>query len=141
MKRAAVALLLLACKKPAPPPPAGPSFAHDIQPVLERMCARARGCHGAEPTDSVTLDLRAAAAWRELVGHPAEARPGAMRVKPGAPDESFLVAKLRGRLGPREGKPMPIDASTGAPVVPSPVDSAYIDWILAPWIAAGAPNN
>jgi hypothetical protein len=36
---------------------------------------------------------------------------------------------------------MPIDATTGAPVLPSPLDSAYMECILGAWIAAGAPNN
>jgi len=141
--------LASACKRespapsaaPAAPPPAAPSFRRDVAPVLDRMCARARGCHGAEPTDSVSLDLSSAAAWRQLVGARAEAREGALRVKPGDPQASFLLDKLTGTLRPREGKPMPIDPQTGAPVVPSPIDRAYLDAILKPWIAAGAPNN
>jgi len=110
-------------------------------PVLDRMCARAQGCHGDQPTDSVDLDLCASASYRQLVGVAAQARRGALRVTPGAPTKSFLVDKLTGHLGPREGKPMPIDATTGVPVQPSPIDSGYLDWILRPWIGAGAPKN
>jgi hypothetical protein len=144
MSRYAVAatLLLFACTKRAPTAkPAAPSFAHDIAPVLEHMCARAEGCHGAKPTDSVDLDLRAAAAYRQLVEVPAQARKGASRVKRGDPAASFLLDKLTGHLGPREGKPMPIDANTGVPLDPSPIPSDYIERILTPWIAAGAPDS
>jgi hypothetical protein len=139
----AVTLLLFACTKRAPTatPPAAPSFVHDIAPVLDRMCARAEGCHGTKPTDSVDLDLRAAAAYRQLVEVPAQARKGASRVKRGDPAASFLVEKLTGHLGPREGKPMPIDPNTGVPVVPSPIPSDYVEHILMPWIAAGAPDS
>jgi hypothetical protein len=118
-----------------------PSFSRDVAPVLDRMCASAKGCHGAEPADSIDLDLRRASSYRQLVNHAAQARIGALRVKPGDPAASFLLAKLLGTLRPREGKQMPIDAVTGVPLIPSPVDAAYVESILKPWIAAGAPNN
>jgi hypothetical protein len=105
------------------------------------MCARAAGCHGEKPTDSVSLDLRPANAYAQLVAVPSEARKGAMRVKPGDPSSSFLVDKLTGTLRGGEGKPMPIDSTTGAPLDPSPIDRAYLDLILKRWIACGAPNN
>ena len=138
--RAAVALVLLAgaCHKPAP---SHPSFAREVWPVLDRHCAQARGCHGDDPTDSVALDLRREHAWAELVGHESAARKGALRVQPGHPEASLLVDKLTGRLGPREGKPMPLDATTGEPIVPSPLEPGFVDGTLARWIAAGAPND
>ncbi len=118
-----------------------PSFRADILPVLVRNCATAEGCHGNKPTSSVDLDLRASAAYRQLVDMPSEARRGAVRVKPGDAQASFLLDKLTGRLGPvQEGKRMPVDAETGAPVVPSPLPSDFMD-VLEQWIAAGAPNN
>ncbi len=121
--------------------PPVPSFGSDILPVLVSNCATAEGCHGNKPTPSVNLDLRASAAYRELVDMPSEARRGAVRVKSGDAQVSFLLDKLAGRLGPvEEGKRMPIDADTGAPVVPSPLSSDFMD-VLERWIAAGAPNN
>lgn len=125
----------------ASPTTAAPSFRRDILPVLLRDCATAKGCHGPAPTDSVHLDLRPAAAYPALVGQEAEARKGALRVSPGDPARSFLLAKLTGALGPNEGKAMPIDVDTGAPILPSPVSSGFIHDTLEPWIAAGAPNN
>lgn len=121
--------------------PRTPSFRRDILPVFDRHCSSAKGCHGAEPTDSVDLDLRAVPAYAQLVNHPAEARKGALRVKPGDIAASFLVDKLKGAVGAREGKPMPIDADTGAPIEPSPLPPVFIAKVLGPWILAGAPEN
>jgi hypothetical protein len=72
---------------------------------------------------------------------PAKVRPGAMRVKPGDPEHSFLIAKLTGRLGPGEGKAMPLDVDTGTPLMPSPVPETFLHDVLERWIAAGAPND
>jgi hypothetical protein len=128
-----LALLLLAgCRKPHA------SFSHDVWPVLQQQCAQAKGCHGDEPTDSVSLDLRRDRAYAELVGHPAQARKTALRVSPGHPEASFLVDKLTGTLGPREGKRMPIDENTGAPTTPLSPDFIAK---LKDWIAARAPND
>jgi len=118
------------------------SFRNDVYPVLAKNCASAEGCHGNKPTPSVNLDLRASSAYGELVNKPSEGRRSAVRVKPGDPEASFLVDKLTGRLGPvQEGKQMPIDVDTGAPVVPSPLPPDFVDQVLERWIAAGAPNN
>jgi chromate transporter len=122
-------------------PPAAPSFHADVLPVLVRDCATAHECHGDQPTDSVALDLRAPAAWAELVGHPSKARPSAMRVSPGDAAASFLVDKLTGNLGLQEGKAMPIDPEIGEPIVPSPLVPRFVDDVLRPWIAAGARND
>jgi hypothetical protein len=124
----------------APAKPA-PSFKAAIVPYFEHTCAEARGCHGAQPTQSVDLDLRGPGAWAQIVNHASEERYKAVRVKPGDPSASYLVAKLSGALGPREGKTMPIDPITGAPMLPVPVDPDFLRNVLEPWIAAGAPNN
>ena len=134
-----------AAATPAPPPPspakpAGPSFRDNVVSYLSMNCA-ITGCHGEKATIAVNLDLRPASAYASLVNHAAESRAGAMRVKPGDPDGSFLIAKLTGKLGPREGKPMPLDPSTGKPLPTVPADPRFIDTILRPWIQSGAPNN
>ncbi len=119
-----------------------PSFRADVLPVLALNCASAEGCHGNKPTPSVDLDLRAASAYEQLVDKPSRARRGALRLKPGDPQASFLLDKLTGSLGPvQEGKRMPLDAETGAPIVPSPLPPDFVEKVLEPWIAAGAPNN
>jgi hypothetical protein len=127
---------------PSSKAPPIPSFRADILPVMALHCASAEGCHGNKPTPSVSLDLSSSGAYAELVNKPSEGRRGAVRVKPGEPQASFLVDKLTGRLGPaQEGKRMPIDVDTGAPVVPSPLPPDFIEQVLEPWIAAGGPNN
>ena len=119
-----------------------PSFRSDIVPVLVLNCSSAEGCHGNTPTPSVHLDLRALSAYEQLVNQPSEARRTALRVKPGDPQASFLIDKMTGRLGAvQEGKRMPIDVDTGAPVAPSPLPPDFIEKVLEPWIAVGAPNN
>lgn len=130
-------LALGGCKQQPP----APSFSKEILPVFQLQCASAKGCHGAEPNDWIDLDLRPDKAHAQLVGHAAYERDNALRVKPGSPDDSFLIAKLTGRLRPREGKPMPLDPMNGQPLRPSPVSEEFIEKTLKPWIAAGAPSN
>lgn len=119
-----------------------PSFERDIAPVFEARCARARGCHGEEPTPLVDLDLRRDRAYRELVGVRAETgRLALLRVEPGHPAASLLVQKLTGRGGPGSGKRMPLDPESGEPVTPSPIAAAWVDEVLVRWIEAGSPPN
>ena len=129
-----------AAARPVPAGPA-PSFRDAVLPVFFDHCTEARGCHGAQPAHAVDLDLRPPAAYRQLVNVAAEDRVSAVRVKPGAPDASFLVDKLTGKLGRDEGRPMPLDPITGRPTLPSPLPPRFVDDVLRPWIAAGAPDN
>jgi hypothetical protein len=125
----------------AQPGLASVSFHNDVYPVLAKNCASAEGCHGNNSTAAVDLDLRAPAAYSQLVGKDAEMRKGALRVRPGDPATSFLIAKLAGSLQPSEGNPMPINVETGEPFQTSPLPPDYIEKSLKPWIRAGAPNN
>jgi hypothetical protein len=119
-----------------------PSFERDIAPVLEARCARARGCHGEEPTPQVDLDLRRDRAYGQLVGVRAETgRVRLLRVEPGHPAASLLVQKLTGRGGPGSGKRMPLDPESGEPITPTPIAAAWVDEVLVRWIEAGSPQN
>jgi hypothetical protein len=156
LKTSAIALLALtfiaACKRsrplaepragaPAPPQaPGGPSFRKDILPLLATTCAATDGCHGADATDRVNIDLREASAYRTLVRRPSELRPSAMLVDPGNPARSFLVAKLTRKLVEGEGKAMPLDPQTGNVLEPSPV-VGFVERTLVPWIEQGAKDN
>jgi hypothetical protein len=117
------------------------SFGRDILPVFERTCTQADNCHGSVPAEAIDLDLRAPTAYEALAGRPAQGRRGALRVAPGDPSASFLLAKVAGPLRPGEGKPMPLDPDTGAPLRPSPITRDFVGQVLRPWIQAGAPNN
>jgi hypothetical protein len=141
---------LLACKRSpgaaaeaptaAPGLPAGPSFRKDVLPMLATTCAATDGCHGADATDRVNIDLREPAAYRTLVRRPAELRPGALLVDPGNPAKSFLLDKLTRRLAEGEGKAMPLDPKTGRPMDPSPL-GGFLERALIPWIEQGAQDN
>ena len=140
----AASVLVAACRsRPSnqSPPAAHPSFHADIEPVLARYCASAEGCHGERPTHSVSLDLRPGQSYAALLSAPAKTRAGAVRVLPGAPERSFLIDKLVGPLAFGEGKPMPLDPETGAPLETSPLPAAFIDGVLKPWISRGAPRD
>jgi hypothetical protein len=86
-------------------------FQRDIAPLLKSRCA---ACHltGQEPGN---MALYPAAAYQSLVGVKSVESP-LLRVKPGAPDESYIVRKLEGThleaggVGlrmPAEGEPLP----------------------------------
>lgn len=115
-----------------------PTWTRDVLPHIEKTCAVENGCHGENPTESIDLDLRPAAAYRSLVNHPSSVRPSALLVAPGDASKSFVVDKLRGKLGAKEGKAMPLDAETGAPKPATADDRAFVDDVLVPWIDAGA---
>jgi hypothetical protein len=82
------------------------------------------------------LVLEDGASWDQLMMHaPANrfaAEHGFMRVMPGDPERSFLLAKLTNNLAAGEGLPMPYNVA--------PLDNATIEVINA-WIAAGAPST
>lgn len=114
-------------------PPASPSaavsFSRDIVPLLRRTCAT---CH-VTGSEAGSIALHPGAAYKSLVGVPS-AQSKWLRVKPNAPDESYLVMKLDGTH---------LDAGgTGArmPLGAPPLDDDTRRRIRE-WIAAGAPNN
>ncbi|HLY54085.1 MAG TPA: hypothetical protein VKS60_00925 [Stellaceae bacterium] len=106
------------------------SFSRDIAPVLQARCAV---CHltGDEPPGG--LALYAKAAYGRLVNVPSK-ESKLLRVKPGAPDQSYFLRKIEGThldaggIGVR----MPMDAE--------PLDADMLKRIRQ-WIAAGAPDN
>lgn len=135
-----LAVLVAGCTR-EPSAPRTPSFRRDIAPVLEKHCT-ARECHGADPAPDVSLDLRAPFAYRQLVGVPAEmGDTRRSRVVPYDVHGSFLVHKLAGPSGTREGKRMPLDPATGESLKQGPLPPRFVDDVLAKWIAAGAPDN
>lgn len=91
------------------------------------------GCHtDAGRTPAAGLNLRGEAAHASLVGAASVAKPGAVRVVPGDPDNSYLVHKLEGRPG-IVGQRMP---RTGGPYLTEGQMQ-----IIERWIARGARND
>jgi len=92
-------------------------------------------CHdGSQPAGGAlpySMDLRAGNSFTSLVNVASQEQPDLLRVKPGDPDNSYLVHKLEGAPG-ISGERMPL----GGPYL----DQATTDQVRS-WIASGAPNN
>jgi hypothetical protein len=88
-------------------------------------------CHvGAQP--SAGLNLSDATGYASLVNVPSRNKPGAIRVIPGDPTNSYLIQKIEGAPG-IVGERMP---RTGGPyLTPNQIT------IIRRWIELGAPNN
>src|SRR5207302_925839 len=108
----------------APPPPLAADFQSIQDNVFTPICVR---CHsGAAAPQGLELD--AAHSYALLVGVPSDEQSGLLRVRPGAPDSSYLVLKLEGAAG-IVGVQMPF----GAPALPQ----STID-VIRQWISDGA---
>lgn len=106
---------------------ASPSLAADIQEIFDRRGCSGNSCHGTVP--QAGLDLRAGAAYVELVNVNSTQQPSLKRVLPGDASVSYLVDKLDGSgIGQR----MPQGAA--------PLDSIDMQNIIN-WINQGAQNN
>jgi hypothetical protein len=98
--------------------------------LFRTSCSAFSACHqGQRPAGS--LNLTPALAHAELVGVPAAAVAGWVRVVPGAPEQSYLLVKL----GAIDG-PLGIGGTRMPPNSP-PICGQKID-AVARWISAGA---
>jgi hypothetical protein len=117
------------------PPPGGgreikadPSFSSDIVEIFNRTGCSQSSCHGSASQGG--LDLRASAAYGELVNVAAEGEPSKTRVIPGDAQNSYLVIKLEGRQS--FGSQMPEGGT--------PLDNIDLSNVRN-WITQGAQNN
>jgi hypothetical protein len=102
----------------------------DLQSIQENVftpiCSK---CHiGASAPEGLQLD--AAHSYNLLVDVPSVEEPNLLRVKPGDPDDSYMVRKIEGLAG-IEGGQMPLGET--------PLPQSTIDAIRQ-WITNGAPN-
>jgi hypothetical protein len=119
------------------PPSTSVSFSMDIQPIFNRSCALP-SCH-VPPVPAQGQDLSAGVAYSQLVNVASTEQPKLERVKPGKPQDSYLVRKIEG--GPNiSGVMMP----NGCPASPlagaqclTPDEMAAI----GQWVTECAPNN
>ncbi|HJQ83562.1 MAG TPA: hypothetical protein VKA21_05765 [Candidatus Binatia bacterium] len=120
---------------PACKPPAGGatvSLASNIQPIFDRSCALP-ACH-VPPVPGGALDLTRGRARPQLV-NVKSTQVALRRVKPGDPDDSYLVRKIEG--GPNiAGLPMPQNCPTQQPCLTPDEMQA-----IRQWITECAPNN
>jgi hypothetical protein len=102
--------------------------------VFAKSCGFS-GCHG-ETNPQAGLRLVGAGVYDQLVDRLASTSSakfsGKKLIVPGAPETSFLMDKIEGRLGPGEGSPMPFGRSA--------LSAAQIEAIRK-WILAGAPRE
>jgi len=96
---------------------------------------RCTGCHnGSQPAGGAlpgSMDLRSGSSFAGLVNVASLEQPTLMRVKPGEPDNSYVIHKIEGAAG-IAGARMPF----GGPFLDQPT----IDQVRS-WVASGAQNN
>ncbi len=107
----------------------GVSFSKNIQPIFNSNCVV---CHQGAGQAGLTLEPNLS--YSKLVGVPSTQSATEQRVKAGAPDQSYLLAKLNGTqvAAGGSGAQMPYGAA--------PLSASNIS-LIQQWIAAGAPNN
>jgi Planctomycete cytochrome C len=139
---AGASVALIACDEKlstlaGPTPNLEPTFASIQRDIFEATDAAGRTactqCHsntGRAPSGG--LNLNHDVAYDQLVNAAVREKPGAVRVVPGDPDNSYLVQKLEGtsaitgRRMPQNGPPYLTDGQIA---------------IIRRWIALGAPRN
>ena len=120
-----------------PTPTLDPTFASIQRDIFESTDAAGRTactqCHSSTGrTPSGGLNLNHDVAYEQLVNAAVREKPGALRVIPGDPDNSYLVQKLAGTSG-ITGRRMP---QNGPPYLTDGQIS-----IIRRWIAIGAPRS
>jgi hypothetical protein len=107
---------------------ANPSFATDIQPILDRRCSIG-GCHSLAAAQG-GLSLDASVSYGALVGAEARTEPGFIRVVPFDPGSSWLMRMIGPDDVARLGHPrMPLASS---PLTPNQIAT------IERWIQQGA---
>jgi hypothetical protein len=120
-----------------PTPSLQPTFSSIQREILENTDSSGRAactnCHTSTgKTPQGGLNLNHDVAYDQLVNTPVREKPGATRVIPGDPDNSYMIHKLEG-LPDIVGMRMP---RTGGPYL---TDGQVL--IIKRWIAVGAPRN
>lgn len=106
-----------------------PAFGKDILPLLQQNCV---SCH-ITGEELGGLGLAPSLAYKQLVNTDS-LQSDLLRVKPGAPDDSYLLHKLAGTHLDQGG------TGTRMPQGFPPLSDAQVE-LISRWIAAGAPNN
>ena len=120
-----------------PTPNLEPTFSSLQQEIFNTTDASGRlactGCHtnvGRNPSGG--MNLVSGVSYANLVGVASTGKPGAVRVIPGDPENSYIIHKLQGRTDiagvrmPRGNGPYLTDGQI---------------MVIKRWIAIGAPNN
>jgi hypothetical protein len=102
------------------------NFGREIAPLLQNRCAT---CH-LTGQEAGNMALHAGAAFASVVGVPS-VESALLRVKPGFPEQSYLMLKLEGRHLDAGG------SGQRMPLGQAPLDAATLQKVRS-WIAAGA---
>lgn len=109
-----------------PPPSSNANLTFIQANVFTPICS---GCHGG-PTPSAGMNLTAGQAFANIVNVNSSEVPSLLRIKPGDPDNSYLIRKIEGTA--TVGGRMPLG---GAPLSPTLIQT------IRDWISDGALNN
>ena len=114
----------------SPPPPLSADFESLQANIFTPICSV---CHvGSSAPEGLRLD--AANSFSLLVGVPSTEVPSLMRVKPGDPDNSYIIQKLEGHQA--VGRQMPFGCPTTQPCLPTTTIA-----FIRQWITNGAPPS
>ncbi len=120
-----------------PTPNLEPTFSSIQKEIFDTTDASGRllctGCHsnvGRNPSGG--LNLLAGASRASLVGVASTGKPGAVRIIPGDPENSYIIHKLEGRS---------TIAGTRMPRGNGPYLTDGQMLVIKRWISNGAPNN
>lgn len=137
-----IVLMAVACDEnlrdlAGPTPDLQPTFSAIQRDIFTAADSSGRvactSCHNAQGARfAANLNLADSGAYSQLVGVASSQKPGAVRVIPGDPDNSYLVQKIEGAPG-IVGQRMP--RNNGPFLTPGQV------LIIRTWIRQGAPNN
>jgi hypothetical protein len=138
----AVALIATGCDEQlrdiaGPTPDLQPTFSAIQRDIFDAPDSSGRAactsCHNAQGAPfAARLNLTGATAYALLVNAPSTGKPGAIRVIPGDPDNSYLIHKIEGAPG-IVGERMP--RTNGPFLTPGQI------LIIRTWIRQGAQNN
>jgi uncharacterized membrane protein len=107
----------------------GVSYSNNIQPLFNTNCVV---CHQGAGQGGLTLEPNKS--YSNLVGVQSTESSIELRVKAGAPDQSYLLAKLNGTQVQAGG------SGVQMPYGAAPLTQAQTN-LIQQWISQGAPNN
>jgi hypothetical protein len=121
-----------------PTPNLEPTFSSIQREIFQTTDASGRlactNCHTTQGgrIPPVGMDLGSPTAYSQLVNVPALNKPGAIRVIPGDPENSYLIHKL-------DGRPTIVGVRMPRGNGPFLTDGQML--VIKRWISNGAPNN
>jgi len=103
-----------------------PTLAKEVQPIFDANCTK---CHGLKD-QKAHLDLSAGKSYAAAVNVPSVQVDTLMRVKPGDPENSYLMQKVLHTAA--QGKGMPRGFFGSSSLAPGEIET------IRAWIAGGA---